>query len=149
MNSRNIGALLVALMIAALPAFAQEQTGAIEGVVTDSTGAVVPGATVEARSAAGGVRTTVTDTAGYYHFPALAPGAYDVTANLTGFTSVKVPGVRLSLGETLKVEMALRVSTIQEEVTVTGERPVIDVTSSQRSASIRDEYIDKIPKGRD
>ena len=53
MNFRNIGALLVALMIVALPVVAQEQTGAIEGVVTDSTGAVVPGATVEARSASG------------------------------------------------------------------------------------------------
>lgn len=149
MNFRNIGALLVALMIAALPAFAQEQSAAIEGLVTDSTGAVVPGATVEARSASGGVRTTVTDTVGFYHFPALPPGTYDVSSNLTGFTSVKVPGVRLSLGQTLKVDMALRVSTIQEEVTVTGEAPVVDVTSTQRSTSIRDEYIDTLPKGRD
>lgn len=148
MNFRNIGALLFALMIAALPAFAQEQSGAIEGVVTDSTGAVVPGATVEARSASG-VRTTVTDTSGYYRFPALAPGSYDVSSVLTGFTSVKVPAVRLSLGQTLKVDMALRVSTIQEEVTVTGETPIIDVSSTQRSRSIRDEYIDAVPKGRD
>ena len=149
MNFRNIGALLVALMIAALPAFAQEQSGAIEGVVTDSTGAVVPGATVEARGGSGAAQTTVTDTAGYYHFPALAPGAYEVAANLTGFTSVKQPGIRLSLGQTLKVDMTLRVSTIQEEVTVTGEAPIVDVTSTQRSTSIRDEYIDTLPKGRD
>jgi hypothetical protein len=149
MNFRNIGALLVALMIAALPAFAQEQNAAIEGLVTDSTGAVVPGATVEARSASGGMRTTVTDTAGFYHFAALPPGTYDVAANLTGFTSVKVPGVRISLGQTLKVDMALRVSTIQEEVTVTGEAPVVDVTSTQRSTSIREEFIENLPKGRD
>ena len=148
MNFRNIGALLVALMIVALPVMAQEQSGSIEGIVTDSTGAVVPGATVEARSTVG-VQSTVTDTQGYYHFPALAPGTYDVTSNLTGFTSVKVPGVRLSLGQTLKVDMALRVSTIQEEVTVTGEAPVVDVTSTQRSVSIRDEFIDMLPKGRD
>jgi hypothetical protein len=149
MNFRNIGALLVALMIVALPVMAQEQTGAIEGVVTDSTGAVVPGATVEARNANGGVQTTVTDTAGYYHFPALAPGAYDVSSNLTGFTSVKVPGVRLALGQTLKVDMALRVSTIQEEVTVTGEAPVVDVTTTVRSTNIREEFIENLPKGRD
>jgi len=149
MKIRNIGALLVALMIAALPVVAQEQTGSIEGVVSDSTGAVVPGATVEARSARGGVQTTVTDTAGYFHFPALAPGTYEVSSSLTGFTSVKRTDVRLSLGQTLKVDMALRVSTIQEEVTVTGEAPVVDVSSTVRATNIREEFIENLPKGRD
>ena len=149
MKIRNIGALLVALMIAALPVMAQEQTGAIEGVVTDTTGAVVPGVTVEARSAGGAVQTTVTDTEGYYRFPALAPGTYVVSSSLTGFTSVRRSDVRLSLGQTLKVDMALRISTIQEEVTVTGEAPVVDVTSTQRATSIREEYIENVPKGRD
>jgi outer membrane receptor protein involved in Fe transport len=149
MQLRRLGALLLALAMAALPAAAQEQSGAIEGIVTDSTGGVVPGATVEARSAGGRVSSTVSDTAGAYHFPALAPGTYEVTASLSGFTSVKVPDVRLSLGQTLKVDMALRVSSIQEEVTVTGESPVVDVTTTQRAVSIRDEFIDLLPKGRD
>jgi hypothetical protein len=136
-------------MIAALPVMAQEQTGAIEGVVSDTTGAVVPGVTVEARSAQGGVQTTVTDTAGYFHFPALAPGTYEVSSSLTGFTSVKRTDVRLALGQTLKVDMALRVSTIQEEVTVTGEAPVVDVSTTTRATNIREEFIENLPKGRD
>jgi hypothetical protein len=149
MKVRNIGALVAALVIAALPAFAQEQRGAIEGVVSDATGAVVPGATVEARSSAGGVQSTVTDAQGTYHFLTLAPGTYVISATLPGFTSVRVPDIRLSLGQTLKVDMALRVSTVQEEVTVTGEAPIVDVTSTQRSTSIREEFIEALPKGRD
>jgi outer membrane receptor protein involved in Fe transport len=140
---------LLALLLAALPAAAQEQTGALEGVITDATGAVVPGVTVEAKSATGSVVSTVTDGQGAYHFPALAPGTYEVTASLTGFTSVKNTEVRLALGQTLKVDMALRVSDIDEVITVTGEAPVVDVSSTQRATSIRDEFIDVIPKGRD
>ena len=149
MKLRNLGALLVALMVAALPVAAQEQSGAISGVVTDATGAVVPGVTVEARSASGRVSSTVTDTEGAYNFPTLSPGTYEVTASLTGFTSVKRPDVRLSLGQSLKVDLGLRVSDIQEEVTVTGEAPIVDVTSTVRDTSIRDEFIDMMPKGRD
>jgi hypothetical protein len=149
MRCRIIGALLCALAIAGAPAVAQEQTGAIEGVVTDATGAVVPGVTVEARSAAGIAQNTVSDTAGVYRFPSLVPGTYVISGTLPGFTSVKVPDVRLALGQTLKVDLGLRVSTVQEEVTVTGEAPVVDVTTTVRATNIRDEFIENIPKGRD
>ena len=149
MKLRNFGALLVALVVAALPAYAQEQSGAVEGVVSDATGAVVPGVTVEARSTSGAVVSTTSDTNGRYNFPVLPPGNYTISANLTGFTSVKHPDVRLSLGQTLRVDVTLRVSTVQEEVTVTGESPVVDTTSTARSTSIRDEFIDNLPKGRD
>ena len=133
MKLRNLGALFVALMVAALPVAAQEQSGAISGVVTDATGAVVPGVTVEARSASGRVSSTVTDTEGAYNFPTLSPGTYEITASLTGFTSVKRPDVRLTLGQSLKVDLGLRVSDIQEEVTVTGEAP--SSTSRARCAT--------------
>jgi hypothetical protein len=144
-----MAALLCALAMFAVPGLAQEQAGAIEGVVTDATGAVVPGVTVEARSAAGAVQSTVSDSAGAYRFPALPPGTYTVSGSLTGFTSVKIPDVRLSLGQTLKVDIGLRVSTVQEEVTVTGEAPIVDVTTTVRSTNIRDEFIEDLPKGRD
>jgi hypothetical protein len=147
--SRSIGALLCALAVVAVPAMAQEQAGAIEGVVSDATGAVVPGVTVEARSAGGAVQSTVSDTSGFYRFPALPPGTYVVSGSLPGFTSVRIQDVRLSLGQTLRVDLSLRVSQVQEEVTVTGEAPIVDVTTTVRSTNIRDEFIENLPKGRD
>ena len=149
MTLRRLGALFFALIVVAVPAMAQEQTGAIQGVVTDTTGAVIPGASIEARSANGGAQTTVSDTQGVYTFPSLRSGTYFLTATLPGFTTVKMQDVHLSLGQTLKVDFSLRVSTMQEEVTVTGEAPVVDVTSTVRSTNIRDEFIDALPKGRD
>jgi protocatechuate 3,4-dioxygenase beta subunit len=78
-NTRHLGAVLVCLALA-VPASAQEQRGSIEGVVRDSSGAVMPGATVEARSPAlVGIASAVTDTEGVYRFPALPPGTYEIT----------------------------------------------------------------------
>src|SRR6185295_17902145 len=148
MTLRRFGALLVALIVMAVPVLAQEQTGGIQGIVTDTTGAVIPGASIEARSASGGSQTTVSDNQGVYTFPALRSGTYFLTATLPGFTTVKMQDIHLSLGQNLKVDFSLRVSTVQEEVTVTGEAPV-DVTSTVRATSIRDEFIDSLPKGRD
>ena len=74
MRTRTFAAVMVALLCV-WPAAAQEQSGSIQGVVKDSSGAVLPGVTVEARSPGiGGVRTTVSDSLGNYRFPALPPG---------------------------------------------------------------------------
>jgi len=88
----RIRALLSAVLLLpfAVPTFAQEQSGSIHGVVRDAQGGVLPGASVEARSTRNaGVLTTVTDNAGTYRFPALAPGSYEFTATLTGFSPAK------------------------------------------------------------
>ena len=87
------------LVIAALvvPAFAQEQRGSIEGVVRDASGAVLPGATVDATSNVGQPVSTVSDAVGVYRFPALPPGNYKVTANLQGFVAREVVDVRVGL----------------------------------------------------
>ncbi|MCM2257931.1 MAG: TonB-dependent receptor [Vicinamibacteria bacterium] len=137
------------MAIIALPGLAQEQRGAIEGTVTDTAGGLVPGATVTARSAAGTTQTAVTSTTGRYSFPSLAPGTYEITAQLPGFTTVKMPDIRLSLGQALKVDLTLKVSTVEETITVTGESPVVDVSQTTRAVAIRDEFVDKLPKGRD
>ena len=84
-------AALFAVLLLALPAVAQEQTGSIQGVVKDSSGAVLPGVTVEARSpSAVGVSTAVTNAEGIYRFPALPPGIYEVSASLQSFVPAKV-----------------------------------------------------------
>src|SRR5437899_989507 len=98
MRSRIFSALLCALLFA-WPAAAQEQRGSIEGVVKDTTGAVLPGVTVEARSAAGAVLSTVTDATGTYRFPSVLPGTYEVNANLASFKPVKVADVIVAVGQ--------------------------------------------------
>src|SRR5687768_12117197 len=98
------GTVMLLLCLAATAA-AQETRGSIEGVVKDTSGAVLPGASVEARShALVGVAITISDAAGVYRFPALAPGTYQLTASLAGFQSSKVENIRLDLGQILKID---------------------------------------------
>jgi outer membrane receptor protein involved in Fe transport len=145
---RSIVAFACAWLLAA-PVLAQEQRGSIEGVVRDSSGAVLPGATVEAVSATGGTFSTTSDAAGVYRFPAVPPGRYTVTATMSGFVTAKVEDVEVLLGQIKKVDFTLAVAGVAETVQVTAESPLIDVRQSTRSFSIRDEMIDKIPRGRD
>src|SRR5689334_25380690 len=114
-------AVLVVACLAAVPAAAQEQRGSIEGIVKVSSGGLVPGATVEARSpSAVGVSTAVTDADGVFRFPALPPGTYTVTASLSGFAPARSNDIVLALGQVLKVTLHLGVASVAETVTVSG-----------------------------
>ena len=136
-------------LLAALPAEAQETRGSIEGVVKDSSGAGLPGATVEARSPSlVGVASAVSDETGRYRFPSLSPGMYEVTAIMQGFQSVKVENVRLELGQILRVELTLSVAGVSENVQVVAESPIIDVKQNAAVGSVTSELIDRIPRGR-
>ena len=105
MRSRILIAIRVLAVLAlSAPALAQETRGSIEGIVKDTSGAVLPGVTVEARSPAlVGVSTAITDAQGTYRFPALAPGVYEVSATLAGFSPRKVAGIQLLVGQILKI----------------------------------------------
>ena len=143
-------AALFAVLLLALPAVAQEQTGSIQGVVKDSSGAVLPGVTVEARSpSAVGVSTAVTDANGIYRFPALPPGTYEVSANLQSFVPAKVSDAVVTLGKLLTIDLTLKLAGVSESVTVTGESPLIDVKQNAAFATIQRETIERMPKGRD
>ena len=149
---RCIGVTVIMLLMAGAgsPASAQEQGGSIQGIVKDSSGAVLPGVTIEARSpSAVGVSTTVTDARGEYRFPALPSGTYEVTGTLQGFAPKKIPDTLLQLGQILKVDVVLQVAALAESVLVTAESPVIDVKQNAATASITKEIIELIPKGRD
>jgi hypothetical protein len=139
------------LLFSVLHASAQEQAGSIQGIVKDSSGGVLPGATVEARSASVvGTTTAVSDAAGAYRFPALPPGTYEITAALQGFKGVKVPSVQLQLGQALKLDIALELGTLSESVQVTSESsPIIDVRQNITGATISNDVIERIPRGRD
>jgi hypothetical protein len=141
--------MLAVLLFGATTAAAQETRGQIEGTVKDTSGAVLPGVTVEARSPAlVGVATATSDTNGAFRFPALSPGVYEVTASLAGFRTTKVENVHLSLGQILKVDMAMPVASVSEEISVTAESPIIDIKQNAATANIQAEVIDRIPKGR-
>jgi Carboxypeptidase regulatory-like domain/TonB-dependent Receptor Plug Domain len=152
-SMKRTGLLLVLFLIAGLlaaPVSAQEQTGSIEGMVKDSSGAVLPGVTVEARSpGVVGVSTAVTDARGVFRFPALPPGLYEITATLQGFNPAKLQNVGISLGQLMKVDLTLSVGGVQESVQVTGEAPLIDTKQNAQFATVQRETIQKLPKGRD
>ena len=142
-------ALLAVLLFGATTVAAQETRGSIEGTVKDTSGAVLPGVTVEARSPAlVGVATATSDTNGMFRFPALAPGVYEVTAHLAGFKTAKVENIQLALGQILKLDIPMPVASVSEEISVTAESPIIDVKQNAATLSLQSEIIDRIPKGR-
>src|SRR5215208_2278236 len=148
MRARTLAALMAVLLFAS-PVAAQEQRGAIEGVVKDSSGAVLPGVTVEARTSTGVVLTGTTDSEGVYRFPSVAPGTYEITATLQGFTPKKQGNVDVGLGQIKKVDVALGLQGVAESVQVTAESPLVDVRQSARQTNIAREQIELLPKGRD
>jgi hypothetical protein len=143
-------AILLLIGSLAAPAWAQEQRGTLEGVVKDASGLVLPGATVEATAnLTSRAISTVTDAAGVFRFPSVAPGMYTVTANLAGFTSKTASDVRVGLGQVKKVDFSLALAGVVETVQVTAVSPLVDVRNTARQANIRAEEIELLPKGRD
>ena len=122
-------------------------TGAIAGVVKDSSGAVLPGVTVEASSPAliEKVRTAVTDDQGIYKIVELRPGPYTVTFTLPGFATFKREGIELTVGFTAPVNADMRVGGLEETVTVTGESPLVDVQNTRTRNVLSREVLDTLP----
>lgn len=140
---------LFLLIAAAMPMMAQEQTAFIQGGVIDTSGAALPGVTIEAVSAKGQRFSTVSDSSGHYRFPALPPGTYTITGSLSGMQSSTVKNIVLTLGSAPKIDLALKVAAVAETLTVTAEAPIVDMSSNATAASIRSESFEKLPKGRD
>jgi hypothetical protein len=127
-----------------------QTTGSLRGLVTDASEAVVPGATVTITSPAliGGSRDATTNEVGIYRFPSLPVGTYEVVVTMQGFTQVTVRDVSVSLGGTASVDVTLQLAVTTETVSVVGESPVVDVTSSAVSSSLKDELLEEIPTQR-
>lgn len=134
-------------LIVLLPASAGAQ--AISGVVTDSSGAVLPGVSVEAASPAliERSRTTVTDGAGRYNLVSLSPGAYAVTFTLSGFNTVKREGIVLQQGFTAPVNVQMAIGNVQEVVQVVSEAPLVDVQNLSSPQSMTSEMLSTLPLG--
>lgn len=139
--------LLLSLFVAVLrPAAAQVITAEISGVVTDNTGAVVPGATVTARNLGTGFeRVAVSADGGRYALLSLPPGPYRVTVELAGFTTMVREGFELSLNQKVVIDFSLSLASVAEEVTVFGGAPLISTTSGELGKTIKTDAIDAIP----
>ena len=140
---------LAATLLFALEARAQ-QTGTIAGLVRDAQAAVLPGVSVQVTGPAliGGPRTATTTESGLYQFANLPPGLYDVTFQLTGFTTLKREQVQVQVATTTRVDVTLSVGGLEEAITVTGESPVVDVSSTTTQTNIDKEIYEAIPTGR-
>jgi Carboxypeptidase regulatory-like domain len=141
------GLMLACVFAVAVPAAVFAQTSGIAGVVKDTSGAVMPGVTVEASSPAliERVRTVTTDAQGQYKIVDLRPGTYTVTFTLPGFSTVVREGVELPATFTATVNTDLRVGALEETVTVSGASPVVDMQNVIRRQVVAKDTIDAMP----
>ncbi|MGE3956942.1 MAG: carboxypeptidase regulatory-like domain-containing protein, partial [Vicinamibacterales bacterium] len=133
----------------ALPTLAHAQS-AITGIVRDTSGAVLPGVTVEAASPAliEKTRAVTTDGEGRYNIIDLRPGVYSVTFSLEGFSTVKRDGVELPAGFTATINGDMKVGSLEETITVSGQSPVVDTSTAVQQQVLSRAVLDAVPTGR-
>ena len=125
---------------------AQVTTGTISGAVTDSTGAVLPGATINLKSVEKGFsRTVTTDEGGRYRAPELALGSYEITAEVAGFQTVIRSGITLTVGREAVVDFTLQVGTVADKITVTGEAPLVQTANATVAALVDERAMRELP----
>ncbi len=144
--SRLRTALFVLGCVVTVPTVASAQA-TLAGVVRDTSGGVLPGATVEASSPVliERSRTAVTDNSGQYRITELPPGRYTVTFSLAGFSVVRREGVELSGSGVVPVNVELRLGALEESITVTGETPIVDVQSIRRETVLNSDTLSTLP----
>jgi len=145
MKLRRSISLTVVGFVLALPLVVHAQDSTLSGTVRDNTGAVLPGVTVTATNEAQGTKFAgVADERGVYHI-AVVPAVYRVTAELPGFATVARPGVEVLLGRQVILNLDMTVAGLQETVTVTGDAPLLDTSSSNIAGNIDPRQMEDIP----
>lgn len=149
MNKRMLQVAIAALCLAlsAVPAAAQVFTGRIDVTVVDSTGAVLPGVTVELTGAQ--AANGVTDARGEARFLNLAPGRYTVVAKLSGFGDWKNDNVPVSAGQIVPLKVSLSVGGLATSVEVSGSTPAFDPKRTSQSTNITNDELQNVPSSRD
>jgi hypothetical protein len=129
----------------ALPVLASAQDATITGTITDTTGGVLPGVTVTMVHEASGISfESVTDERGVFRMPARI-GNYRITATLAGFADAVRTGLPVAVGQVVTINLQMAPSGLQESVTVTGEAPLLDVTSSSLGTNISQAQMEELP----
>ena len=136
---RRIFVLASLAILLGAPLAQAQTTGSITGIVSDASGAVLPGATItlSGERLIGGPQTQVSDTSGAYRFDRLAPGSYQVKFELQGFRNVDNPDVRISAAFVATINAKMEVGSVSETITVTGESPTVDVRSNLQQTEER------------
>jgi hypothetical protein len=143
---RIIYAMLALALAAGSPALAQQTTGNINGRILDDQGAAIPGVTVTGRNVETGfVRTGVTDGEGIYRLTAMPVGTYDISAELQGFSKYESKGIVLNVGQTLDIDVTLKIAGLAEAVEVRGETPLIAKSSSSVGGVVDVERLESMP----
>ncbi len=140
--------VLAVLLAVALPVQAQLATGNIYGLVSDESGAPLPGAAVLIKGA-NGTTTTTTGSDGRFRVLNLSPGSYKVTASLTGFSTVNRDNVAVSTGTSVDLGFTMKVASVEETITVTAETPVIDSKKTGTATVFTQDELSKVPNSRD
>lgn len=147
---RRIFVLASLAVFLAAPLAQAQTTGSITGIVTDASGAVMPGTTITITSdRLQTAQTQVSDASGAYRFDRLAPGTYAVKFELQGFRTVDRPDVRISAAFVATINAKMEVGSVSETITVTGESPTVDVRSNIQQTVMNQEILEGIPTGRD
>src|ERR1700676_2940314 len=148
MKSTAFWLALLVFSVISITVFAQNaiSTGSISGRVTDPTGAVVVGATATAESVAAGVKpTTKTNGTGFYSFPSLSVGAYNISVSQPGFKTAIIENVLVEVGQNTAGNATLQVGNLTESVSITGEVPLIRTTESTASTVVNENLIENLP----
>jgi hypothetical protein len=124
----------------------QLSTATLTGQVTDQSGAAIPGVGVTAISTTEGSRSmTLSNDLGYYTFPVLRPGAYNVTAKKTGMADVQVADVTLRVGQVINIDLAMKPGTVTEQVTVQASGAVLETQNATLGVSVADTKVQELP----
>lgn len=144
---RTILSLLIVLGLAAMPASAQSLSGTIAGQVLDEQGGALPGATVTLTGRTG-ANTQVSDGAGNFRFVGLAPGVFNLRAELSGFKTAEQAGITVSVGVTAQVKLTLGVGGLTEAVEVTANAVVVDTTTTKTDSKLSQDLLFSMPLSR-
>ena len=146
MKRLSIGLVLLLALVA--PARAQLQGGSISGTVADEQGAILPGVTITLRGV-DATQEVTTEGNGQFRFLNLAPGFYTLSASLQGFTTLVREQVQVVVGRNVDLLFALKLASVAETITVTGESPMVDTRATGTATNFTADELTKIPTSRD
>ena len=150
-TSFTVLVILFFSLMAGVAVYAQVSGATLSGTVTDASGSAVPNATVSIKNGDTGIiREITTDGAGFYSVPNLPPAVYEVKTTAAGFSTQTQSGITLTVGAQQTLNFSLKVGQMAENVTVTGEAPQVELTSSALSGEVNETTVRELPlNGRD